>query len=212
MLRISIILATHNRAGLLACALESLRRQTIAAEECEFIVVDNKSTDRTAEVVRAAAERIPQLRYVVEERLGLSWARNAGLLASRGLYVAYLDDDARAEPGWAEAIVSVFERSSPPAGCVGGRILLDWSGQNPNSVPQRHWTLLSYLDYGEANRPLMEHEYIVGANMAFRRDVLLRFGGFSTQLGRRGLKSVIRRRGATGSPPEKTEHTGLVLG
>src|SRR5712671_6825521 len=105
MSRISVIIATHNRADLLAIALKSLARQTIPPAEYEVIVVDNASSDQTPAVVRQMSPAMPQVRYVFEERLGLSWARNAGLEAARAPYVAYLDDDAKAEPEWLEALL-----------------------------------------------------------------------------------------------------------
>ena len=102
MTRISVIIATHNRADLLSIALESVARQTLDPTRYEVIVVDNASTDKTAALVKQMSTGMPQLRYIAEERLGLSWARNAGLAAAQSPYVAYLDDDARAEPIWLE--------------------------------------------------------------------------------------------------------------
>jgi glycosyltransferase involved in cell wall biosynthesis len=183
--RISVIIATHNRADLVGLALDSLARQTLSAADFEVLVVDNRSTDHTAELMRKRAEVMPHLRYVGESRLGLSWARNAGLEAARAPLVAYLDDDAQAEPEWLEALLLAFEQAAPQ--CIGGPVFLDW-GQLPQSVPQRYWSLLSYVNYGERDRALTEREYLVGANMAFDREVLRNLGGFPTNLGRQGSK------------------------
>jgi len=185
--KISVIIATHNRADLVAVALESLAQQTIPGNEFEVIVVDNASSDHTPAVVQKMTAIIPRLNYVLETRLGLSWARNAGLEAAQGRLVAYLDDDARAEPGWLEALLAAFTLTTPAPACVGGPVFLNWGGL-PKSVPARYWTLLSYVNYGDNDRPLSEKEYLVGANMAFDRQALIGVGGFSTQLGRQGSK------------------------
>jgi glycosyltransferase involved in cell wall biosynthesis len=148
-------------------------------------VVDNASTDDTQMVVDSMAPELPQLRYVFETRLGLSWARNAGLAQASGPYVAYLDDDAKAAPGWLQALLAVFDEHAPA--CIGGPVLLDWNGL-PQRVPKRYWSLLSYVDYGDEDRALSEKEYLVGANMAFDRTVLSRLGGFCTDLGRKGTR------------------------
>jgi glucosyl-dolichyl phosphate glucuronosyltransferase len=187
MPRISVIIATHNRAGLLAIALESLARQTLPASEFEVIVVDNASSDGTATLVAKMSAAMMNLRYISETRLGLSWARNAGLEGAQSRYVAYLDDDARAEPEWLEALLQVFTGTVPAPACIGGPVYLNWAGL-PQRVPARYWPLLSYLNYGTEDRPLLEREYLVGANMAFQRELLVQIGGFSTQLGRQGAK------------------------
>lgn len=74
-LSISAIICTHNRDQYLAAAIDSLLAQTL--HDIEVIVVDNASTDTTAEVVQMRLSD-PRLRYVYEPTLGLSIARNTG--------------------------------------------------------------------------------------------------------------------------------------
>jgi glycosyltransferase involved in cell wall biosynthesis len=114
----------------------------------------------------------------------LSEARNAGARTSSAAYVAYLDDDAKAEPKWLEAILRAFD-TVPYLAAVGGRVWLDWGTEKPAWLQRRYWPLYSYVDHGERGRLLLD-EYLVGANLAFRRDLLLDLGGFNTGLGRRG--------------------------
>ncbi len=187
MPRISVIVATHNRADLTASALKSLAAQTVASAGFEVIVVDNASTDRTKATVEEMSRSMSNLRYVYEGRLGLSWARNAGLSAAQSPLVAYLDDDACAEPQWVEALLRAFDAAHPAPLCVAGPVFLNWAGL-PQRVPSHYWSLLSYLNYGTESRPLSENEYLVGANMAFDRETLAKVGGFSTDLGRKGSK------------------------
>src|SRR5687767_6365924 len=87
MPRVSVIIPTHNRPHLLPRAVESARG---AAADPEIIIVDDASTDETAEVCRG----LSGVRYLRAERnQGVAGARNLGLLVSAGAYVSFLDDD-----------------------------------------------------------------------------------------------------------------------
>ena len=100
----------------------------------EIIVVDNASTDRTAEIVRskiAEATNGSVLQYVYESTLGLSVARNTGAIAAKGEIVAYLDDDAEASEHWLASLLSVFEQNEKMA-IAGGKVTLIWP---PNAHP-----------------------------------------------------------------------------
>jgi glycosyltransferase involved in cell wall biosynthesis len=188
MASISVVICTHNRAGYLRRALESLAVQTLPSGDYEVIVVDNACTDETPQVAQAMAATVPNLRYIREERLGLSRARNTGAEVASAAYVAYLDDDARAEPQWADRILQAFREVGPTPACVGGRVWMDWGGNAPSWLPRRYWSLYTHLDLGDKDHILGDAEYLVGANMAFRREVLLDLGGFDERLGRHGGK------------------------
>lgn len=88
---VSVIIPTFNRAELLAGAIESALRQTAAAY-CEVIVVNDGGADETPRVVRGFGSDV---RYIEQPNAGLAAARNAGIRASRGAFVALLDDDDR---------------------------------------------------------------------------------------------------------------------
>jgi glucosyl-dolichyl phosphate glucuronosyltransferase len=184
--RISAVVCTHNRAEYLEKALASLAGQSLPVSEFEVLVVDNASTDGTPHVVEALAGAMPNLRYLREDRLGLSWARNAGAHAARAPFLAFLDDDARAGPIWLERLLHLFEGTNPAPACIGGRVWLDWDGGPPSWLPPRYYSLYTFVDHGDEDRPLGEREYLVGANIAFHRDILLSLGGFDPNLGRKG--------------------------
>src|SRR6478672_6657883 len=89
---VSVVIPTHNRANLLNGAIDSVYQQEGIGEyfRIEVIVVDDASTDSTSEVV----SRYPAIRYLkLSTNLGPAGARNAGIRASSGKYVALLDDD-----------------------------------------------------------------------------------------------------------------------
>jgi glycosyltransferase involved in cell wall biosynthesis len=187
VIKISAIICTFKRPDYLRHALRSLCEQSLSCEEYEVIVVDNAVEARVQRVVKEFEDGRVNLRYLPEENVGLSRARNTGLKAAVGRYVAYLDDDARADTQWLEALVDAFEQASPAPAAIGGRVWLDWQGEKPNWVPDRHLSLYTYVDHGNGPHSLRDDEYLVGANIAFEKDALRSVGGFDPNLGRQGL-------------------------
>ena len=121
-LMISAIICTHNRAQYLGAAIDSLLAQTLT--NIEVIVIDNASTDATAEVVQTRLSDA-RLRYVYEAKLGLSTARNTGAQLAKGDILAYLDDDAEASPQWLASLLEVYENNDKIA-IAGGKVTLLW--------------------------------------------------------------------------------------
>lgn len=184
--RIAAVVCTHNRSALLCLALDSLCAQTLPGDDYEVVVVDNASTDETASIVQRVAHRYGNVRYIYEGRPGLSWARNTGARATSAPYLAYLDDDARAGPTWLESILRAHEQTTPQPAAVGGPVRLDWGAAAPAWLLPRFWSVYTYLDRGEQARFIGPEEYLVGANLSVRRDILLAIAGFDTRLGRQG--------------------------
>ena len=186
MIKVSAIICTFKRPDYLRHALRSLCEQSLPCEQYEIIVVDNAVEVEAQEVVREFEDGRVNLRYVPEKDVGLSRARNTGLRVAAGQYVAYLDDDARADTHWLAALVSAFEQASQAPAAVGGRVWLDWQGEKPSWVPERHLSLYTYVDHGNGAHSLADGEYLVGANLAFEKDALHSVGGFDPNLGRQG--------------------------
>jgi glycosyltransferase involved in cell wall biosynthesis len=98
-MRLSVIIATKDRAAYLERALESLGKQ-IGAPSYEIVVVDNGSTDATREAVeRARADRPYPISYVFEAQPNRGAARNRGIAAAQGHLMLFCDDDVYAPPG-----------------------------------------------------------------------------------------------------------------
>ena len=186
---VSVVICTHNRADLLPMALRSLVEQQMPKEQFEVILVDNRSTDDTRAVAEHYAHAL-NLRYVYEAQLGLSYARNTGWRNARALAIAYLDDDAAACPGWLNTIVGVFECGDPQVGCVGGKVEPLWETVRPAWLSDNLAVMLSAIDWSETPHALVDlkQEWLVGANFAFRAEVLQAIGGFVDGLDRVGTQ------------------------
>lgn len=188
-MRASVIVTTRDRAPLLEDCLRSILADRSRAIR-ELVVVDNASSDATAEVVRdAAAGAAVPVRYVREERLGQSHARNAGAKAARGEILVFTDDDVVVREGWVDALVRGFD--DPAVGAVGGRILPDWEEPPPAWLDGPHAQLLTLIDHGAEARDFAEGELPLGANMAVRADVARAFDPlFDPRLGHRGRRRL----------------------
>lgn len=190
-MRLSVIICTHNRASDLDRALRSLGNQATPWEGREVIVVDNASTDDTSSVARRWQERLP-VRYVVEPTLGLCHARNAGWRTSGAPLIAYLDDDARAAPGWTAAIEAAFDAGGERLGCVGGKVDPIWEAPRPAWLADSVALGLTIVDWSEHPRRItdLRMEWLVGANLALRRAAIEAVGGFEPALDRVGERML----------------------
>lgn len=179
-IEISVIVCTHNRATTLALTLHSLAFQTVDPSRYEVIVVDNNSTDNTKDVVEcSAAFDAPRVKYVFEARQGLSYARNAGIESAHGEIVAFTDDDVELSPSWVASIFSAFQKYACAA--VQGRTILHCEVCLPSWLPDEYLDFLARVDRGPAD--VVWDGPLIGANMAFRKNVFERFGLFDVSLG-----------------------------
>ena len=184
-MNITVILCTYNRAGSLSKALDSVARSELPKSvEWEVLVVDNNSRDQTREVVKEFCCRYPgRFRYLFEAQQGKSYALNAGVREARGDILAFMDDDVTVEPTWLGNLTTPLH-DSEWAGS-GGRIVLE----RPLSLPR--WLevagpyslggALVLFDRGDKPCELDWAPY--GTNMAFRRVMFEKYGGFRTDLG-----------------------------
>jgi len=182
---VAVVVCTRNRSAALARACEAILDVDFDPARWEMVIVDNASTDDTAEVARAVAAAYPErARVVIEDEIGLSAARNAGIQETSAELIAFIDDDAFPEPGWLAAVVAGFE--SPQVMCVGGPVDPLIEGELPSWFRGRFLPYLTVWDPGPEPIDLHYNEYPRGANVAYRRSGLSLVGGFSTHLGRKG--------------------------
>jgi glucosyl-dolichyl phosphate glucuronosyltransferase len=181
---ISVVICTRNRADYLSRAIRSVVEQGWCEDKYEVIVVNNGSTDRTREVVRSFELKGHRVRHEFEGTVGLCHARNTGWLRARGRYVAYLDDDAVACPGWLAAIDEAFA-TTPGIGVVGGRVDPIWEGDRPRWLSDEIRLCLTILNWSDQPMAIdIQHQWLAGANMAVPRSVFVEVGGFHPGLDR----------------------------
>ncbi len=185
---ISVLIATHNRAGLLETTLERLSAQAFR-EGDEIIVVDNASTDATSEVIARMSTRFAvPLRARFDPSPGKSPALNAACREASGEVLALTDDDVLVGEDWIATIRRLF--GDPSLALVAGRVDPHWQRPAPAWLEieeNGRYTLmtspLALLHYGEAQE--LGGHAAVGANMALRRSVFEELGGFATHLGKK---------------------------
>ena len=180
---VSVVIPTYNRSDLLFAALESLVAQELKDLRYEVIVVDNNSTDRTAEVVKSFGGSKLPVRYVFEARQGHSYARNAGISQSRAPIVAFADDDVTVSRNWLATIKETFD-AHPEIGFIGGKVQPVWVAPPPRWLTSQHWGPLALQDHGDSEFYLEPNKVIgvISANLGVRRELFEKFGMFSADV------------------------------
>jgi len=186
---VSVCICTYNRRESLLEVLASLTRMDVPDDASfEVLVIDNNSSDGTADAVQRQTWRTLALRYVHEARQGLSNARNAAVSEARGGVVAFLDDDVTVESDWLERLVSAF-RAEPAPAAVGGPAVRAAGLGRPGLWHEEFDGPAGHFDAGDTVRS-SDDGYNgmigIGANMAFDRRVFDAYGLFRTDLGRAG--------------------------
>jgi glycosyltransferase involved in cell wall biosynthesis len=189
---LSVCVPTYNRALSLARTLDTLAAQIgVNWANVEVVVVDNNCTDDTANVVAAAAARLP-VRRVVEQAQGSSQARNRALAVSRGRWIIFIDDDVLLERNWLRSYGEAFE-VFPEASFAGGRIVPLWKQGRPSWFKGERLELIDGLlvwyDIGTDVRVMTSADPVpFGANFAVRRALVESIGIFEPSLGIHGQK------------------------
>lgn len=171
MPNVSVIIPTHNRPHLLARAVESARS---AGEDVEVIVVDDASTDETADVCQG----LEGIKYIrLERNQGVAGARNVGILASTTEYIAFLDDDDLRLPSTLDAQREALMKN-PEAGFVCGAMrMMDQQYQETGEVSTpRHAGGDAFWELLELDFPVMPLSVLI------RKECFLRVGLLNDRL------------------------------
>jgi GT2 family glycosyltransferase len=186
---ISVVVCTRDRPAQLETCLERLRRQEYP--RFDVVVVDNApGTGVVERLVERLTDGPARFRYCAEPRPGLSWARNAGIAAADGDILAFLDDDDEPDQHWLAGIAAGFARDGA-IGCVAGLILparLDTAAEELFEQQGGHrlgrgFAPETFTRAGPQSPLFPLPPFGTGANMAFRRETLVRIGGFDVALG-----------------------------
>lgn len=188
---LTVAICTYQRFDLLQRALQSLCVCTPPVGSWELIVVDNAGDAKVQQMVESFADRLP-VRYLVEQKLGHSNARNCAMAAARAPVVLFTDDDVTFDPGWLRTMARAIAEH-PECNFVGGRIQATWEQvdppdwYDPQRCPMYHDMLVQYDEgphsgYWDGSR----HRPFFGASLAVRVDAVKRVGGFDPTMGHKG--------------------------
>ncbi len=175
---LSVVVCCYSLARweLLQSAIASLRDQVRPIDEL-ILVVDHN--DLLYERLRASL--VDATVVVNDGRRGLSHARNAGVRATTGDIVAFLDDDVEAAPSWSHHLMQPYHDAEVLG--VGGRVVPRFESERPRWLPQElDWVVgCTYVGHRASRGPVRN---FIGANMSFRRSVFDAIAGFRSDLGR----------------------------
>lgn len=161
--RASIIITTHSRPERLRRAITSA---LAAAKDAEVIVVDDASSDETAQACAALAG----LTYVrVERNQGVAGARNLGLIASRGQFITFLDDDDLRLPGSLDEQIEALTKSPMAMLCYAQAIPHDDDGNRQQPFP-------TACPHGDIFAELLTRNFVPCGSVVFRREAVMRVG------------------------------------
>ncbi|GAA2821202.1 glycosyltransferase [Kitasatospora sp. CM 4170] len=183
-LTVVICAYTVERWDDLCAAVASVHAQHRPPDEVLLVV------DHCPELLRLAREHLSTgLRILANaQRRGLSGARNTALEAARGELIAFLDDDAAADPDWTGHLLAGY-RAAPEVLGVGGLVRPWWQSARPVWFPPEFDWVVGCSYRGLPRRAAAVRNFI-GANMSFRRAEALAAGGFRTDLGRVGRRPL----------------------
>ena len=170
---VSVVIPAYNAERWIEGCLESVRAQRYEGGEFEVLVVNNMSTDATADLIRRAG-----FEPLTCERRGASAARNVGIEKAKGEIIVFLDSDAVADPEWLERLVAPFEDEA--VGGVGGRV----DPYRVETGPEYHAVLCRVLDQEKhlAGEPPFIEPFVATANAAYRASALREAEGFDESL------------------------------
>jgi glycosyltransferase involved in cell wall biosynthesis len=185
-LRISAVICAYNEERALPACLHALLAQTRLPDE--IVVVDNGSTDRTAQVASA----VPGVRVITEPTKGLVRARETGRLATQGDVLAYVDADCRPPLQWLARLERHFVGNAGVVAVTGPYRFYDWDW--PGRLLVWLYDVLVAPATHLLVRALGLGAILYGGNFAVRRTALERIGGFDTSIEFHGEDTNLGRR------------------
>lgn len=167
MSRISVIIPLYNKVNSIERTLQSVARQSV--QPLEVIVVDDGSTDGSAEVVRRM--NMPLVQLVSQSNRGVSAARNRAMELAQGEWVALLDGDDCWEPGYLENVERMID-TYPAAAAIGTAFMVDDGRRRvAGDTPQKEGVVDFFVES-------MSRYVLIPSATVLRRDITLALGGF----------------------------------
>lgn len=173
---VSVVMPNHNKARFIGAAIESVLGQTMG--NLELIIVDDASTDASAEIAKGYAKndsRISLIRH--EETRGVSAARNTGIRHAKGNVIGFIDSDDIYAPEKLERQLSVLERSEVPS-----VVYCDyWQiGEDGKELPPSRWPV--YKKSGMIFGDVLQDKFGIKTTILLAKECLQRVGFFDESL------------------------------
>lgn len=179
-MKVSVVVCTYddNRFQDFVEAADSLLNQTYEPIEIVLVIDGNESVYEKTQ--RRFGETENLITVLNEENKGLSYSRTRGVEQASGDIVAFIDDDAVAEPEWVTELVNAYNQTDAIA--VGGPMAPEWVANRPSHLPQEFFWLIG-VNHEDPAEPLAEIRNTFGSNMSFRSTVFEEIGGFNESVG-----------------------------
>ncbi len=171
--RVSVLIPTFNRAEYLLTAVNSALEQTFS--DIEVIIVDDGSTDNTAQIVRGIKD--PRVRYIHQENSGVSAALNTAWRAAGGEYLARLDSDDMWLPTLLDRLMPALD-SDPGLGLIYARA--QWMDAHGRLLPQVLGAPEKFP--GQTLKSLLYGDYVTPMAVVFRKECVESVGGYDESL------------------------------
>ncbi len=178
---ISLIIPAYNEETYLGACLEAVQKHA-HGKFSEILVIDNNSTDRTAEI----AAQFPGVKVISEKRKGLVHARQCGFENAQGSVLAFIDADTRLREGWVEQIEYHFAHD-PDLACLSGPY-------HYYDIPAHHRFVVSFWYWLARPTYLLLGYMATGGNIALRKSVIEQMNGFDTRIAFYGEDTDIAKR------------------
>ncbi len=181
---VSVIICAYTEARWydLVDAVASLQQQTLAPHEIILVIDHNQPM-----LQRVLNEISGVIAVENSERQGLSGARNSGIAQANGSLIAFLDDDATAEPDWLARLVACCE--DPLVLGAGGTVQPYWLGENPTWFPKEFYWVIGCSYQSRPPEPI-EVRNPYGGCTCMRRELFETVGGFRDGIGRVGTRPL----------------------
>jgi glycosyltransferase involved in cell wall biosynthesis len=181
-MRVSVVLCAHtvDRYDAVTDAAESVLAQT--HDDVKLVFVSDGSPDVYGRFNADLVDREAVVTHLGEENRGLLAARNRGAELATGDVVAFIDDDAVADPEWIDHLVAAYRDHDAIA--AGGKMTPEWVAGKPEFLPEEFYWLIGVTHRGFADGP-GEKRNTFGSNISFDREAFLDLGGFDDEIGGR---------------------------
>ena len=178
-MKVSIIIPTYNRSDVILRSLETWTKQTIPSTDFEVIVVDNNSTDNSAQLIKTFIADYPNFYYLLETKAGSTNARHAGAKLAKGDILIFCDDDGLFNPECVQEVLNVYA-ANEKVDALAGKIEIAWDDTPPNWIVPYEF-MLGKLNYGESVVTGTEL-YLNGGIFSIKKSVFYKLGGFNPDL------------------------------